>query len=49
MNFRYYAIGKTGKPEHGHIEADGEATAKNEVRNKVLFSLCVAVSLSETR
>jgi len=44
MNFRYYAIGKTGKPEHGHIEADGEATAKNEVRNRGLY----LVSLKET-
>jgi general secretion pathway protein F len=44
MNFRYNAIGETGKLEHGHIEADGEATAKNEVRNRGLY----LVSLKET-
>ena len=43
MNFRYSAIGKTGKLEHGRIEADGESTAKNEVRNKGLY----LVSLKE--
>ena len=44
MNFRYCAIGETGKLEHGHIEADAEATAKNEVRNRGLY----LVSLKET-
>ena len=44
MNFRYYAIGKTGKLEHGQIEADGESTAKNEVKNRGLY----LVSLKET-
>jgi general secretion pathway protein F len=44
MNFRYSAIGKTGKLEHGHIEADAEATARNEVKNRGLY----LVSLKET-
>jgi len=44
MNFRYYAIGKTGKPEQGRIEADAELTAKNEIRNRGLY----LVSLKET-
>ena len=44
MNFRYYAIGKTGKPEQGRIEADAESTAKNEIKNRGLY----LVSLKET-
>jgi len=44
MNFRYCAIGETGKLERGHIEADAEAAAKNEVRNRGLY----LVSLKET-
>ena len=44
MNFRYDAIGKTGKLEHGRIEADGESSAKNEVKNRGLY----LVSLKET-
>ena len=45
MNFRYYAIGKTGKPEQGRIEADAESTAKNEIKNRGLY----LVSLKETQ
>src|SRR5208283_268245 len=43
MNFTYYAIGKTGKLEHGRIEADSESTARNEIRNRGLY----LVSLKE--
>ena len=44
MNFRYCAIGKTGKREQGRIEADAELTAKNEIKNRGLY----LVSLKET-
>ena len=44
MNFRYYAIGKTGKLEQGRIEADAESAAKYEIKNRGLY----LVSLEET-
>ncbi len=44
MNFKYYAINDSGKLENGQIEADGEATAKAEIRNRGLY----LVSLKET-
>ena len=37
MNFRYSAVDKNGKLEHGRIEADVEATAKNEIKNRGLY------------
>jgi general secretion pathway protein F len=44
MNYKYYAIDSTGKPENGRIEADGESTAKAEIRSRGLY----LVSLKET-
>jgi general secretion pathway protein F len=43
MNFRYSAVDKNGKLEHGRIEADIESTAKNEIKNRGLY----LVSLKE--
>ena len=44
MNYRYHAIDKAGKAENGLLEADSEATAKNEIRNRGLW----LVSLKES-
>jgi len=43
MNFRYSAINKAGKTQNGLIEADGESTAKTEIKSKGLY----LVSLKE--
>ena len=43
MNFKYYAVDKNGKLEHGRIEADVESTAKNEIKSRGLY----LVSLKE--
>ena len=43
MNYKYYAVDKTGKLEHGRLEADAESTAKNEIKNRGLY----LVSLKE--
>lgn len=44
MNYKYYAIDSKGKPENGRIEADGETSAKTEIKNRGLY----LVSLKET-
>ena len=44
MNFKYYAIDSAGKPQNGLIEADGEPSARNEIKGKGLY----LVSLKET-
>ena len=43
MNFRYSAINKAGKSQNGLIEADGESTAKTEIKSRGLY----LVSLKE--
>jgi general secretion pathway protein F len=43
MNFRYSAINKAGKTQNGLIEADGESTAKTEIKSRGLY----LVSLKE--
>jgi general secretion pathway protein F len=37
MNFKYYAISSTGRSENGRIEAEGESTAKTEIKNRGLY------------
>lgn len=44
MNYRYHAIDRAGKAETGLLEADSEATAKNEIKNRGLW----LVSLKES-
>ncbi len=43
MNYKYYAVDKNGKLEHGRLEADAESTAKNEIKSRGLY----LVSLKE--
>ncbi len=43
MNYKYYAVDKNGKLEHGRLEADVESTAKNEIKSRGLY----LVSLKE--
>ena len=43
MNFKYSAINKAGKTQNGLIEADGESTAKTEIKSRGLY----LVSLKE--
>jgi general secretion pathway protein F len=43
MNFRYSAVNRAGKIENGLIEADGEYTAKTEIKSRGLY----LVSLKE--
>ena len=43
MNFRYSAVDKAGKLQNGLIEADGESTARSEIKNRGLY----LVSLKE--
>ncbi len=43
MNFRYSAVNKAGKIQNGLIEADGESTAKTEIKSRGLY----LVSLKE--
>ena len=44
MNFRYHAVDKAGKVRNGLIEADGEPSAKSEIKSRGLY----LVSLKET-
>jgi general secretion pathway protein F len=37
MNFKYHAINDAGKVKNGEIEADGESTAKAEIKNRGLY------------
>jgi type II secretory pathway component PulF len=46
MTFRYYAVDKAGKLENGRIEADNEATAKNEIKARGLFLVSLKESAS---
>jgi general secretion pathway protein F len=43
MNFKYSAVDKAGRLRNGLIEAEGESTARTEIRNKGLY----LVSLKE--
>jgi len=43
MNFKYSAVDKAGKVRNGLIEADGESTARTEIKSRGLY----LVSLSE--
>jgi general secretion pathway protein F len=44
MRFRYSALNKSGGSERGYIEADGEGSAKSEIKRKGLY----LVALKET-
>jgi general secretion pathway protein F len=41
MRFRYNALNKSGKTERGYIEADGEGSARNEIKGRGLYVVSV--------
>ncbi|HNZ58077.1 MAG TPA: type II secretion system F family protein [Syntrophorhabdaceae bacterium] len=48
MRFRYTALNNSGKTENGFVDADGEFTAKDRVKNKGLYLISIKEEVEKT-
>ena len=48
MRFKYTALNNSGKTENGFVDADGEFTAKDRVKNKGLYLISIKEEVEKT-